>query len=93
MTIIDKVRDTFVGCEVGSIYSTKEIKDMVRTKYGTNDGSIIPSDYCYNLTNKGKAAYPELDKFKIFEWISRGKYKFLGEGYPYVGSVVSNPRA
>lgn len=92
MTIIDKVRDTFLGCEVGSIFTRREIVDMVRTKHGINEGSIIPSDYCYNLTNKGKAAYNELDKFKIFEWVSRGKYKFLGENYPYSGPVLSNPR-
>ena len=36
MTIIDKVRHAFVGCEQGAIYTTAEIKKMVKTK-----GSII----------------------------------------------------
>ena len=92
MTIIDKVRHAFVGCEQGAIYTTAEIKNMVKTKYCVNEDSVIPSDYCYNLTNKGKLNDSTLDKFKIFEWISWGKYRFLGENYPYKGSVIRNPR-
>jgi len=92
MTNLEKVRDTFAQCALGNIYSRSEIIYMVKTKYGVNEGSIIPSDYCYNLTNKGKTDDASLDKFKIFEWISRGKYRYLGENYPYVGPVYSNPR-
>ena len=92
MTIIEKVRDTFADCELGAIYATSEIIAIVKTKYGVNEGSIIPSDYCYNLTNKGKLANASLEKFKILEWIERGKYKYLGENYPYKGTVISNPR-
>jgi hypothetical protein len=33
-----------------------------------------------------------LEKFKILEWLARGKYKYLGENYPYTGVVISNPR-
>lgn len=92
MTNIDKVKDTFAKHEIGTILSTSEIKDMVILKHGGNRGSIIPSDYCYNLTNKGKINDPILAKFNIFEWISRGKYKYLGENYPYTGLIISNPR-
>lgn len=92
MTIIEKVRDTFINCEIGTVYLRSEIIEMVHSKHGINRSSIIPSDYCYNLVNKGKLANSELDKFKIFEWISRGKYKYLGENHPYEGVVLSNPR-
>ncbi|SHJ11293.1 MULTISPECIES: DUF7225 domain-containing protein [Sporomusaceae] len=92
MTIIEKVRDTFADCELGAIYVTSEIIAMVKAKHGVNEGSIIPSDYCYNLTNKGKLADASLEKFKILEWLARGKYKYLGENYPYTGVVISNPR-
>jgi hypothetical protein len=92
MTILEKVRDVFVECEIGAVYSTKEIKEMVRAKYDIKEGSIIPSDYCYNLVNKGKLADPALEKFKIFEWISRGKYRYLGENYVYKGFIHSYPR-
>lgn len=92
MTIIEKVRDTFANCKKGTIFSTSEIIDLVMLKYGVNRGSIIPSDYCYNLTNKGKIDNPILADFKIFEWISRGKYKYLGENYPYTGLIIRNPK-
>lgn len=92
MTNIEKVRDTFVNCKKGTIFSTREIIDKVILKHGGNRGSIIPSDYCYNLTNKGKTDDPILAEFKMFEWISRGKYKYLGENYPYTGLIVSNPK-
>lgn len=92
MTIIEKVRDTFAYCESGAIYTTSEIIDKVKAKHGVNKGSIIPSDYCYNRTNKGKLADVSLEKFKIFEWLARGRYKYLGEKYSYTGVVISNPR-
>lgn len=92
MNIIEKVKDTFANCEHGTIYSRSEIVKMVKTKHGVNEGSIIPSDYCYNLTNEGILDNSDLDKFKIFEWVSRGKYRYLGENHPYEGPVYRNPR-
>jgi len=92
MTIIEKVRNTFADCALGAIYARSEIIDMVKAKHGVNEGSIIPSDYCYNRTNKGKLADGSLENFKIFEWLARGKYKYLGENFPYTGTVISNPR-
>jgi len=87
MTILEKVKDTFAHCALGTVYSRSEIIDMVKTKHGVNEESIIPSDYCYNLTNKGKTADASLENFNIFEWISRGKYKYVGENYHYEGPV------
>ena len=49
-------------------------------------GSIIPSDYCYNLCNAGIdfSKWPHL-----FEWVARGRYKFWGKNYPYTGKVLT----
>ena len=46
-------------------------------------GSVLPSDYCYNLINKweGSFCYP------LLEWVERGRYRFLGPDYPYTGDV------
>lgn len=92
MTIIEKVKDTFAGCAPGKSFTTSEIIDMVQRKHGVNRTSVIPSDYCYNMDNKGKEASASLDKFKIFEMVSRGKYIYRGENYPYTGPVHRNPR-
>lgn len=92
MTIIEKVRDTFAGVPPGTVFTTRQIIDMVHEKYDVNPTSVIPSDYCYNMDNKGKAASASLDKFKIFEVVSRGTYIYRGEGYAYSGPVHRNPR-
>lgn len=92
MTAIEKVKNTFVDCEQGTIYTRSEIISMAKTKYGINEGSVIPSDYCYNMVNKGKSADATLERFNIFEWISRGKYKYLGVNYQYSGPIYRNPR-
>ena len=92
MTIIEKVKETFLECEPGTIYLRSEIINMVKVRHGVNEGSVIPSDYCYNLTNEDKLSNKSLNDFKIFEWISRGKYIYRGENYFYKGAVIKTPR-
>ena len=79
MRNLDKVRKTFENVEVGEVFTTAEIKQMVYLKFGTNHGSIIPSDYSYNMTNKGKVG--SLKDFNIFIQLRRGVYKYVGENY------------
>ena len=79
MTILDEVRETFKNTEIGTEFTTAEIKQMVRQKYGRTDGSIIPSDYSYNMSNKGKIG--KLETFNLFVQIKRGLYKYVGESY------------
>ena len=67
----------------GEVLARQDIIAAVHEKYGTNPSSIIPSDYCYNRTNKGAADKP------LFEWLDDGQYRYLGEGYPYTGTVYS----
>ena len=79
MTVIEEVRETFKNIETGSELTTAEIKNLVHTKFGTNIGSVIPSDYSYNMTNKGKVG--SLETFNIFRQIKRGLYCYVGENY------------
>lgn len=81
MTVIEEVRETFKNVEIGKEFTTPEIKRMVNNKFGRNVGSVIPSDYSYNMTNKGKVG--SLEFFNIFIQIERGLYKFVGENYKY----------
>jgi hypothetical protein len=46
--------------------------------------SVPPSDYCYNLINKA----PSSVRFPLFEWIERGKYKYLGPGHNFTGPIL-----
>ena len=81
MTVLDQVRETFQTIALGTEFSTAEIKQMVHSRFHTNPGSVIPSDYSYNMTNKGKIG--RLETFNIFIQIKRGLYKYVGENYKY----------
>lgn len=85
MTVLGLVKESFAQCKIGEEYDTKAIKSIVNSKHGTNMNSVIPSDYCYNITNEGIDNY--IDYLHIFEQIKRGRYKYLGEKYPYTGKV------
>lgn len=79
MTILDEVKETFKNTEMGTEFTTFEIKQIVHQKFGRTYGSVIPSDYSYNLHNKGKVG--SLENFNIFIQIKRGLYKYVGENY------------
>ncbi len=64
----------------------KEIYEMVGLRFGTNVSSIIPSDFCYNRTNKG---IDFVNKPRLFEFLGEGMYKCLGTNYPYNGDVYA----
>ena len=76
MTVLQEVTETFKNFEKGTLFSTAEIKTLVNKKYGRNPASVIPSDYCDNITNKGKVG--TLKEFKIFHFIKRGLYEYIG---------------
>ncbi len=89
MTILDKVKDTFKYYDIGTELSRQEIINKVVMKYGCNPGSIIPSDYCYNRINNGI----DFENFlHIFEFMGNGLYKYLGENYPYSGTIFHKPK-
>lgn len=83
MRIHDKVSTVFKG-RVGETFESKEIIDLVVNAFpGTNRTSVIPSDYCYNITNKGiPFAYHQ------FESVGKALYRCLGLNYPYSGPIT-----
>ena len=89
MLIQDEVKEFLSQFEIGKYLTTKQIKQGVRIKYGRNEGSVIPSDYCYNITNLDrnvgyfKKGYPRLLEQKRI-----GKYMYLGENYKYTGTIT-----
>jgi hypothetical protein len=54
--------------------------------------SVLPSDFCYNLQNKG--SFPPKDRMflKCNPEISDGLYVFVDLNYDYTGVVYTNPR-
>ena len=56
-------------------------KNLVHEKHGRNKTSVIPSDYCYNMTNKGKIG--RLKDFNIFVQEKHGVFKYVGENYKH----------
>lgn len=89
MTVIEEITDTFKDIEIGTEFSSNEIKRMVFLKFGRTTGSVIPTDYCYNRFNNGIDFEKHL---KIFEYVSRGKFRYLGKNYPYSGKVYHKPK-
>ena len=81
--IKDKVRIA-LQLHTDEVFSRQEIIDLVVHSYpGTNHRSVIPSDYCYNLYNRGIAF-----DFHILEWLERKTYKVLGPGHQYNGPIL-----
>jgi len=66
------------------MFGRQEIIDLVVNAYpGTNRGSVIPSNYCYNSVNKDLMSF----KLHLFESLGKGMYKCLGLNYPYSGPI------
>ncbi len=85
-TIYEQIKDLLKD-DLGAIRSSAEIKNELKLKHGTNPRSIILSDCCYNRINDGI----RFDRH-IFEYISLGEYKYLGENYPYTGIIIHKPK-
>ena len=80
MSVLEEVMETFSNVEIGTVFTTKEIKEMVSKKYGRNERSIIPSDYSYNMTNKGIIG-TSCEHFNIFVQTKHGEYEYVGLDY------------
>lgn len=82
MTINEQIVDTFKNEKIGRSYTTGEIKDMVFEKHGTNRGSVIPSDICYNSSNWGveNAGYHRTNK-RLFLKKERGVFQYVGPDF------------
>lgn len=67
------------------IYSRRQILNIVNTVYHT-EGSIIPSDYCYNRINLDIADDFER-RMHLFLYVRKNAYEYIGENFPYTGNI------
>jgi len=75
---LEKFKNFFqVNCE----YESSEIEDFLN---GLNLHN--PSAYSYNRWNIGM-----VDIFPMFEWLERGKFKYLGPNYNFNGPILHFP--
>jgi hypothetical protein len=79
--------------ELHAIYGDKGIPSAIlkrKIEYigGYGFDSVIPSDYCYNLINKALFSF----QYLLLIHITRGRYKYVGPGYSYTGSVTWKPK-
>ena len=79
ITIADQFRRCFSNTPVNTIFTRQEILEKIGTQFGTNPNRIIPSDFCYNMTNKGKIERNP----NFFISVETGKYKYVGENYSF----------
>lgn len=86
MNTKEALREVFSKLDIGQVFTRQEIIQRVK-KVCDGDSDVIPSDYCYNITNKQYK-----DNFKnvmhIFEYLGNGKYKYIGEKNKYSGEVT-----
>lgn len=75
MTINEMYVEAFKDKKKGTKFTRKEIIKIMNDKYGVAEGSVLPSDVCYNSSNKG------VDGVKrplLFVKVRRGVYKYVG---------------
>lgn len=74
MTITNQYREWLKDYEIGTVFERQTIIDGIRKKFGSKP-NIWPSDYCYNMSNKGS------DRTCFFVNTEKGLYKYVGEDY------------
>jgi hypothetical protein len=66
------------------LLKAKDIQQEIVRLGGFARGSVLPSDYCYNRINKAPYSFC----YPVFEWVERGKYRYLGPNYDYTGPIL-----
>lgn len=66
----------------------EEIKREAERIGGYKHGSVIPSDYCYNLVNRAEFSFTHA----VLIHVERGLYEYVGPGYPYTGPIMWRPK-
>jgi len=87
MTIYEQVKNVMEG-KNGMVVTSEFIKGELKTKFGTNVSSVVPSDYCYNRINDGIDFRKDN---RIFKYRGRNAYEYLGENYPFTGKIYHKP--
>jgi len=63
--------------------------DEVSSRGHYKKTSVIPSDFCYDRTNRGV----DPNGIKLFKWRGRGLYEYVGPNYRYDGPIQRSPRS
>lgn len=87
MTIYEQIKKVMEGRN-GMVVTSGFIKGKVKDKFGVNINSVIPSDFCYNRVNDGMNFRKDN---RLFEYVERNSYKYLGENYAYAGKIRHKP--
>ena len=79
--IIEQFRQCFKDTTIGTKLTRQEIIKRINATFGTNENSIIPNDFCYNMNNKEKPdGFPN-----FFLNIGAEDYEYVGENYSGFG--------
>jgi len=81
LTIYDKIKIVLENKESLILSRGTLIKEL-KKKFEIIPESVLPSDFCYNTTNK-KLKFNK----HLFEHLSDGNYRYLGENYSYNGLI------
>ena len=87
MTIYEQVKKVMEG-KKGMVVTSGFIKNELRNKLGVNTSSVVPSDFCYNRVNDGIGFRKDN---RIFKYIRRNAYEYIGENYPYTVKIFHKP--
>jgi len=68
-----------------------ELRRRAHELSGHTPESLLPSDFCYNRTNRGIQPPPANNP--VFLWQREGYYRYVGRGYAYDGPVEGTPKA
>lgn len=90
MTVIEAFRNFLSEYELHKILERSEIVSGISQKCCINESSIIPSDYCYNITNDAFLGDQYMKRPHFFLSLERGKYEYIGENADYTGDVINS---
>jgi len=77
LSIKDKII-TSLDNQDNQVLKREEVINLVLKKYpNTNKTSIIPTDYCFNLKNRGSSQY------ELFEYLGSATFRYLGVSNNY----------
>ena len=81
MTINEIYVDCFKSVEIGRELTRKEIVKIIQDKYDVGTDSILPSDLCYNSSNKGVERGTNPFNKRLFLKVKRGVYQYVGPDF------------
>ena len=91
MGIKEEIEQFLSSMPLNHEFSTRWFKAELSKQFKRSETCYIPSDYCYNRTNKG-IVYENQPHYFIKDLSVRGLYKYVGKNYVYNGKVYSKPK-